>query len=83
MFPDLPPELTGLSTIEQRLVSPRYEFMNIKSLGRERQQGLHGMVLKIPIDTVQSTNQLHRIQSQWFRKLFYTNLISIRLRSQS
>ena len=78
MFPELPPELTGLSTIEQRLVSPRHEFMNIRSLGRERQQGLHGMVVNIPINTEQSVNQLPRnfsqsqtIQLQLFRKLSY------------
>ena len=79
MFPELPPELTSLSTIELRLVSPRDEFMNIRSLGRERQQGLHGMVVNIPINTEQSVNQLPRnfsqsltIQLQLFRKLSYT-----------
>ena len=78
MFLELPPELTGLSAIEQRLVSPRHEFMNIRSLGRERQQGLHGMVVNIPINTEQSVNQLPRkfsqsqtIQLQLFRKLSY------------
>ena len=53
--------------------------MNIRSLGRERQQGLHGMVVNIPINTEQSVNQLPRnfsqsqtIQMQLFRKLSYT-----------
>ena len=64
MFPELPPELTGLSTTEQRLVSPRHEFMNSRSLGRERQQRLHGMVVNIPINTEQSVNQLPRNSSQ-------------------
>ena len=78
-FPILPPQLCGLSTIEQRLVSPRHEFMNIRSLGRERQQGLHGMVVNIPIDTERTVNQLPRnfalsqtIQLQLFRKLSYS-----------
>ena len=79
MVLELPPELTGLSTIEQRLVSPRHEFMNIRSLDRERQQGLHGMVVNIPINTEQFVNQLTRnlsqsltMQLQLFRKLSYT-----------
>ena len=49
-FAEIPPELSGLTVIEQRLVSPRNEFMNIRSLGRERQHGLHGMVVNVPID---------------------------------
>ena len=57
VFPILPPKLCGLSTIEHRLVSPRHEFMNIRSLSRERQQGLHGIVVNIPIDTERTVNQ--------------------------
>ena len=78
-FPIVPPQLCGLSTIEQRLVSPRHEFMNIRSLGRERPQGLHGMVINIPIDTERTVNQLPRnfthsqtIQLQLFRKLYFS-----------
>ena len=78
-FPILPPQLCGLYTIEQRLVSPRHEFMNIRSLGRERQQGLHGMVVNIPIDTERTVNHLpsnfthsQTIQLQLFRKLSYS-----------
>ena len=48
-FPEIPSELSGLIVIEQRLVSPRHEFMNIRSLDRERQHGLHGMVVNVPI----------------------------------
>ena len=73
-FPIFPPQLCGLSTIEQRLVSHRHEFMNIRSLVRERQQGLHGMVVNIPIDTERTVSQLPRncthsqtIQLQLFR----------------
>ena len=79
MFPDLPPELTGLSTIEQRLVFSRHEFMNIRFQGRERQQGLHRMVVYIHINNDQAVNQLPRYSSQslitqlqLFRKLSYT-----------
>ena len=74
-FPEIPAQLSGLTTIEQRLISPRHEFMNIRSLGRERQHGLHGMVVNVPIDVEKTVNQLPRtfqqsqtIQLQLFRK---------------
>ena len=77
-FPDIPPELSDLTVIEQRLVSPRHEFMNIRSLGRERQHGLHGMV-NVPIDIDKTVKQLPRtflqsqtIQLQLFRKLSFS-----------
>ena len=67
------------NTIEQRLVSPRHEFMNNISLGRERQQEVHGMVVNIPIDTERIVNKLPRyfthsqtIQLQLFRKLSFS-----------
>ena len=76
---EIPPELSGLTVIEQRLVSPRHEFMNIRSLGRERQHGLHGMVVNVPIDIDKTVNQLPRtflqlqtIQLQLFRKLSFS-----------
>ena len=78
-FPEIPAELSGLTVIEQRLVSPRHEFMNIRSLGRERQHGLHGMVVNVPIDIDKTVNQLPRtflqsqtIQLQLFRKLSFS-----------
>ena len=78
-FPEIPPELFGLTVIEQSLVSPRHEFMNIRSLGRERQHGLHGMVVNCPIDIDKTVNQLPRtflqsqtIQLQLFRKLSFS-----------
>ena len=52
--------------------------MNIRSLGRERQHGLHGMVVNVPIDIDKTVNQLPRtfiqsqtIQLQLFRKLSF------------
>ena len=78
-FPEIPPELSCLSMIEQKLVSPRHEFMNIRSLGRERQHGLHGMVVNVPIYIDKTVNQLPRtflqsqtIQLQLFRKLSFS-----------
>ena len=77
-FPEIPPELSGLTVIEQRLVSPRHEFMNIRSLGRERQHGLHEMVVNVPIDIDKTVSQLPRtflqsqtIHLQLFRKLSF------------
>ena len=53
--------------------------MNIRSLGRERQRGLHGMVVNVPIDVDKTVNQLPRtflqsqtIQLQLFRKLSFS-----------
>ena len=48
-FPGIPPLLSGLTVIEQRLVLPRHEFMNIRSLGRERQHRLHEIVVNVNI----------------------------------
>ena len=52
--------------------------MNIRSLGRERQHGLHGMVVNVPIDVDKTVNQLPRtflqsqtIQLQLFRKVSF------------
>ena len=52
--------------------------MNIRSLGRERQHGLHGMVVNVPIDVDKTVNQLPRtflqsqtIQLQLFRKMSF------------
>ena len=77
-FKQTPNELRGLTTVEQRLVSPRHEFMNIKSLGRERQHGLHGDCVNVPIDVHQTVLKLPRtfdqcqtIQLQLFRKMSY------------
>ena len=78
-FSEIPPELSGLTMIEQRLVSPRHEFMNIRSLDRQRQHGLHEMVVNVPIDVDKTVNQLSRtflqpqtIQLQLFRKLSFS-----------
>ena len=53
--------------------------MNIRSLGRERQVGLHGMIVNVPINIDKTVNQLPRtfqqtqtIQLQLFRKLSFS-----------
>ena len=77
-FPEISPELSNMTMIEQRLVSPRHEFMNIRSLGRERQHGLHGMVVDVLIYIDKTVDQFPRkflesqtIQLQLFRKLSF------------
>ena len=75
-FPENPPELLGLNVIEKRLVSPRHEFMNIRSLCRERLHGLHGIVVNVPIDIDKTVNQLPRrfLQSETFQLQLFREL---------
>ena len=80
-FPVIIPHLLGLTTIKQRLISHSYKFMNIKSLGRERQHGLHRIYLNVPIDFKKTVEQLkstflqsETIQLQLFRKMSYKAL---------
>ena len=47
-FPEILPELSGLTMIEQRLVFPRHEFMNIRSLGRENSTDCMAWLLMFP-----------------------------------
>lgn len=64
--------------MEERLCSPRIPFMQIKSLGYERQKGLAGQIVNVPIDvdtTVKSIprsyDELHTIQLHIKRKMQY------------
>ena len=77
-FPELPSQLLGLTTIEQRLVSPKHEFMDIRSMCREGQQGLQGMVVNVLIDSEKTDDQLpgtfwqsETIQLQLFWKMSF------------
>lgn len=49
-FQDAPSELAPLTNAEERLLSPRLPFMQIKQLGFERQNGLKGQIVNVPID---------------------------------
>ena len=51
-FPKIPDELKDLTTLEERMVSARLPFMQIRSLGVDRQCGLYGNVVNIfnPVD---------------------------------
>lgn len=54
----IPRELEGLTVLEERLVAPRLPFMRIVSLGYERQSGIKGAVVNVPISLNQTVVQL-------------------------
>jgi hypothetical protein len=77
-FPDLPPCLTNLTALEERLVSPRIPFMQIRSLGYCGQSGLKGNVVNIMNDLDICAKALPRqisdtgtIQVMLMRKMVY------------
>jgi hypothetical protein len=77
-FPTIPLELEKLSFTEQRLVSARLPFMQIKTLGCDRQLGIKGNVVNVPIDICTTTSVLPRslnesetVQLKLKRKLIY------------
>lgn len=59
-FPVLPPVLTRLTQLEERLVSPRLAFMQIRSLGVYQQKGLRGNVVNVGNNFDVSANVLAR-----------------------
>jgi len=78
--PEIPEYLKNLTCLEERLISPRIPFMRIIPLGYERQCGIRGAVVNVPIsvpDTVsvlQRTFDLtHVIRVHLKRKLEYSH----------
>jgi hypothetical protein len=49
-YPLKPPELLDLTLLEERLVSPRLPFMQLRPCGWDRQLGLKGNVVNVPIN---------------------------------
>ena len=49
-LPQIPNELEQLSELEERLISPRLPFMQIRPLGVGLQKGLKGAVVNVPIN---------------------------------
>lgn len=49
-FPTLHPKIKELSPLERRIVAPRIPFMKIKPLGCDRQLGIHGGVINVPVN---------------------------------
>ncbi|KAK3907366.1 putative membrane protein P31B10.04 [Frankliniella fusca] len=64
VFDPLPQELTGLTTLEERLVSARIPFMQIRELGYQRQLGLKGNCVNVPIDINKTVTCLPRMDSE-------------------
>ncbi|KAK3913039.1 Late embryogenesis abundant protein 1 [Frankliniella fusca] len=63
-FDPLPQELTGLTNLEERLVSARIPFMQIRELGYQKQLGLKGNCVNVPIDINKTVTCLPRMDSE-------------------
>lgn len=61
-FPAIPNELQGLTKLEERLISPRIPFMQIKELPRGGQLAVHGNIVNVPAD---KTKQLNSYLEIW------------------
>ncbi|KAK3908800.1 Amino-acid acetyltransferase, mitochondrial [Frankliniella fusca] len=64
VFDPLPQELRGLTTLEERLVSARIPFMQIRELGYQKQLGLKGNCVNVPIDINKTVTCLPRMDSE-------------------
>ena len=49
-FPEIPEILQNSTPLEERLLSPRLPFMQIRYLGIDKQFGLHGNCINVPTD---------------------------------
>ncbi|KAL9956871.1 hypothetical protein ACROYT_G038421 [Oculina patagonica] len=58
-FPDKP-EVLDLTSLEERLVSPRIPFMQIRELPRGGQLSIHGNVVNVPSDVNSTVHALPR-----------------------
>ena len=59
IFPDKP-EILNLSVLEERLISPRIPFMQIRELPTGGQLSIHGNVINVPADVNLTVNVLPR-----------------------
>ena len=59
-FPTVPPELQGLTALEERCISPRIPFMQVRELGCDHQFGIKGNVVNVPIDVPKTVTLLPR-----------------------
>ncbi|KAK3922373.1 hypothetical protein KUF71_011842 [Frankliniella fusca] len=64
VFDPLPQELTGLTFLEERLVSARIPFMQIREPVYQRQFGLRGNCVNVPIDINKTVTCLPRMDSE-------------------
>ena len=72
-FPEIPPELKDLTTLEERLVSGRLPFMIIKKLGVDRQCGLKGNIINI----LNPINETAKILPRQFNEASVVQVISL------
>ena len=59
-FPEIPEVLQNLTPLEERLISPRLPFMQIRHLGIDKQFGLHGNCVNVPTDVDNNVSILPR-----------------------
>lgn len=59
-YPDRPKTLPVLSPVEERLISPRLPFMQIRRLRHEGSYGIIGQVINVPVDVNNMVKQLPR-----------------------
>ena len=62
-FPDKP-ELLNLTPLEERLISPRIPFMQIRELPRGGQLSIHGNVVNVPSDVNSTVHSLPRLMNE-------------------
>ena len=58
------PDLLNLTELEERLISPRIPFMQIRELPRGGQLSIHGNVVNVPADVNSTVNLLPRSVSE-------------------
>jgi len=63
-FPEIPDIIKGLTTLEERLVALRLPFLQIRTLGVDRQCGMKGNVVHIPNDLDTSVSCIPRTEDQ-------------------
>ena len=63
-FPELPKPLKNLSPLEERLISPRIPFMQVRELPSRGQLSNHGNVVNVPSDVSSTVNILPRTMDE-------------------
>lgn len=79
-LPKVDNEILALNDTEERLISPRIAFIRIMPLKWDRQKGLRGNVVNVPIDVMTTVKSLPRqmgesetIQVNLMRRMNYNN----------
>jgi PIF1-like helicase/Helitron helicase-like domain at N-terminus/Herpesvirus tegument protein, N-terminal conserved region len=65
-YPPIPDCLKELTRLEERLTAPRIPFMQIRSIGSERQCSLKGNIINVPVSVDTSVSVLPRTFDQTF-----------------